>query len=108
MLFNQSTGKPKADVLSTASLIAWLEQQIPSDSYRYEDSRHCVLAQYFKAHGYKGVKLMPYMYTYKGRLAVLGYKALPAGWEHVASNDGWSYGWTFGKALERAKALEDA
>jgi hypothetical protein len=108
MLFNQSTGKPKADVLSTASLIAWLEQQVPSDRYNYEDSRCCVLAQYFKAQGYKGVKLMPYMYTYKGLLAVLGYKTLPTGWEYVASGDWGGGGWTFGDALERAKVLEDA
>src|SRR6266478_2530436 len=108
MLFNKSTGMPKPDVLSTASLIAWLEGKVAdhTHTYRYMNNRHCLLAQYFEDHGFKGVMVMPDCYTHRGRMPVIGWKALPKGWGYVAMGDADEFDWTFGRALERAKTLE--
>jgi len=103
-----TTGMPKPDVLSTDSLIGWLEGKVAGyiDTYRYTDSRYCLLSQYFQDHGFSNVRVMPYCYTH-GRLPLLGWKPLPNGWEHVARGYGDDeHDWTFGRALERAKTLK--
>jgi hypothetical protein len=109
MLFNKSTGMPKPDVLSTASLIAWLEGKVAGypSYYSYTDSRHCLLSQYFKDQGFTAVRVLPYCYNHGGLMSFLGWKTLPEGWEHVAKgSDGDENEWTFDKALQRAKVLE--
>lgn len=115
MLYNESTGMPKADVLSTASLIEWLEQKPADGSYDYMKPYSCLLAQYFREKGFDGVYVGP-GYFVCGERFFRGDK-LPEGWEGIAVGEssfitrvtrGRSAEWTYGKALERAKALEAA
>lgn len=115
MLYNESTGMPKADVLSTASLIAWLEQKPADGSYDYMKPYSCLLAQYFADHGLTNVYVGP-GYFVCGEAMFRGDK-LPDGWELIAVGEssfmtrvtrGRSAEWTYGKALERARALETA
>ena len=60
MLFNLAWQKkpveaqpvqPVDDLLSTASLMAWLEKQPASEVYPYENPYRCLLGEYFHAHG---------------------------------------------------------
>ena len=57
MLFNVAwLKKPvevqsQSDLLSTASLVAWLEKQPASATYDYSHPHACLLAKYFRAHG---------------------------------------------------------
>jgi len=103
MLFNKSTGK--SDVFSTKRLIAWLEQKPADRTYDYMSGSYCLLAQYFEENGLSRVSVTPGYYS-QGYGSYGSYRSLPEGWERVAM--GRNKEWTFGKALQRARALEDA
>jgi len=54
----------KADPFSLRTLIAWLEQQNLSESYRYTNIDDCPLARYFRAQGYRRVFCGPKTFNY--------------------------------------------
>src|SRR5882672_5942259 len=59
MLFNTAWNKtpevqPQSDLLSTASLVAWLEKQPAGNCYSYSSPYYCLLAKYFMDHGKHG------------------------------------------------------
>jgi hypothetical protein len=100
MLYNESTGKPKVqtDVLSLESLIAWLERHPPMTFYNFNDcDGMCLYGQYMAANGI--------MWRESG---ATGNTDVPAGredfcilvYQYVARQRPW----TFGAALERARA----
>src|SRR5580692_2560798 len=63
MLYDPKWEKPaetKADPFSLATLIAWLERQSPDARYDYACNGHCLLAQYFCAHGFQRVSVGPW------------------------------------------------
>lgn len=97
MLYNPNWNKT-SDPFALSSLIAWLQTQPPEQKYNYISSRRCLLAQYFRAKGFKWMVVLP--------------KTLYHGWvkrtpfsnefEIVANNKPW----TVGAALERAQHFE--
>ncbi len=109
MLYNESTGKPRTDILSLDSLIAWLETKPADETYDYTRSKKCVLQQYFTAMGLEGVAVIPYRYSVNRYLINETTHDLPEGWEKIALGPAIMYKvtpWTFGKALKRAKDLQ--
>ena len=66
MLFNTAWQKksvevqPQPDLLSTDSLMAWLEQQPAGEAYAYRDPHRCLLARYFESHGKVGLCIGTY------------------------------------------------
>ena len=119
MLFNRSTGKPRTipaisrecsphtdDMLSLDSLIAWLEQRPADGAYDYSSASKCLLHQYFTAKGLKELLILPCQYTCSPHLI----HSLPEGWEEIAFGSPFltkkEGRWTFGQALQRAKALK--
>lgn len=114
MLFNRSTGKPNTDdMLSLDNLIAWLEQRPADGTYDYCSSRKCLLAQYFTAKGLKAFSVTPGIYTTNyGSWTGEENHLLPHGWEHIALGGSTKFNgqlngvWTYGSALQRAKALK--
>lgn len=60
MLYNPKWEKKTettADPFLLESLIAWLEMRPATEIYNYFCNGHCLLAQYFTAHGYKNVSM---------------------------------------------------
>jgi hypothetical protein len=102
MLFNKSTGKPSADVkdiMSTESLVAWLETQPVDKTYEYSnDYRPCLQAQYFAAMGRPTRLLGNVRVVFEGES---GGHDIPHAFHLVA----YSAPRTFGAALERAKTF---
>lgn len=108
MLYNKSTGKPKVGMLELDSLIEWLEQQPTDGTYSYISSRDCLMAQYFKAKGLKNVRITPHLYR-AGYNPLGDSKPLPKGWERISIGlpaVDQQENWTYGRALERARALQ--
>lgn len=100
MLYDPKWGKTtKADPFSLKSLIAWLEQQPAAGKYCYSESGHCLLARYLTAMGFEGVGISPW--TYRHLPDREDRKELPDGWNNIA----FGYPFTFGAALERARAV---
>lgn len=83
-------------VFSLQGLIAWLETQPPDKRYWYLSKKHCLLAQYFRAHGLHYQQPCPFS-------SMLGLR------ERDVRDDMESVGagrpWKFGAALSRARAL---
>lgn len=86
----------KVDPFKTESLIAWLETKRPEARYSYTCNGHCLLAQYFLAHGFKDVSVTPYRLRHDGQTVRFSF-----GFENVAVR----FPRTFGAALERARSL---
>lgn len=62
MLFNTAWNKTtevklQPELLSTSSLVAWLEKQPASQGYDYNSPHSCLLAKYFYAHGERDVRI---------------------------------------------------
>ena len=85
--------KTKADPLSLASLIAWLERHPADETYCYMDSGECLAAQYNQSIGRVYQTPNP-IRTYFGR-------SFDAHLERIALE----YPRNFGAALERARAI---
>ncbi len=99
MLFNPNWKKEqKYDVHSIESLIQWLEDKDPSEDYAYTNNRHCLLAQYYKAKGFKRVAVDAHS-LYHG---IFNWTRLPYNFDWV----GLGHPRTFGAALQRARKLE--
>lgn len=89
--------KTKADPFTLTSLIGWLEKQPLNKSYGYFNLRHCVMAEYFRAQGYRWVLMGGGEFNH-GFLWILR-KRLPDTFIKIAVR--WPR--TYGAALERAR-----
>jgi len=102
MLFNTGWNKsteeqPKLDVMSTASLVAWLKKQPAIAAYDYYNPNSCLLAQYFRENGHPEAMLgTSYVHDLDGKRTV----ALPSAFFAAATHQPHTYG----GALKRAKA----
>jgi hypothetical protein len=95
----------KPDPFALENLIAWLEAQPRFKTYNYFNTRNCMLAQYFKAMGFKGVRVNPNG-LYHGYTKTDEY---PIEWDKIAKSGFQMFGRrTFGGALKRARVLEAA
>ena len=107
MLFNEKWSEskvtPQTDILSTESLIRWLEKRPRSRRYDYCNARHCLLCQYLRDSGIPlaGVGAGYYRVFPSGSVQI----PLPDGWDRIAGDFHGTSKWTFGDALDRAKAL---
>ena len=100
MLYDPKWEQPtKVDPFSLESLIAWLEQQPARQGYRYDDPANCVFAQFAKAQSWRCWFVFPRM----RRSQKLFHR-----WPDIALGQygDRTYGiYTFGAALERARAI---
>jgi hypothetical protein len=78
----------QSDPLLVTTLIAWLETQPPDELYCFSDKTDCLIAQYGAAHGRRGWDNLTCV-----DLTWLGFYNIAVGEP-----------WTFGGALERARA----
>lgn len=104
--------KTKADPMKLETLIAWLEQHHPETRYVYGDIDNCLLAQYFRAHGYDVTSCGVHRFSYNERRPFLFFfsrkvwckASIP--WEmNEAAAWGGVRGATFGDALKHARKL---
>jgi hypothetical protein len=85
MLYN-----PKWDLMSLESLIAWLEQQPADGTYQWEYPNLCLMGCYLKSR-------TDDFASFRNR-----YPDMPH-YREIAAQEPW----TFGAALERAKAVQN-
>ena len=83
--------KVEVDPLSFEGLVKWLEQQPPTQTYRYTEPRHCLVAQWLQANGVIDYNIDSA--TIRSRYGTEVYNVANGGEE------------TFGAALERARKL---
>jgi hypothetical protein len=94
-------GQTKPDILSLDTLTAWIERQPADQAYNYSCNGHCLLAQYFAAHGLRDVHVTSTHFSHDG-----GTFELPEILNDVAVGvPGVSMKCTFGAALGRARYL---
>lgn len=106
MLFNTAWQKksvevqPQPDLMSTASLVAWLEKKPADKAYSYRTGDSCLLAQYFRESGDRYATL-GHEHVYSG---AMGRRVtLPLAF--IAAAGRYSPDHTFGGALNRLKAF---
>ncbi len=104
MLYNPAW-KPTTDLYALESLIAWLERQPRNTEYDYAWCQNCVIGQYLAAHGIEHGFAMHY-----GKfLAHHSTKEYGLSRAYIADGSlGFSTQWTFGQALQRARAVQKA
>jgi len=85
----------KADPFSLESLIAWLEKQPANKTYCYEDTGHCLHAQFFTAQGINWSCLGNVLVRIDGYV-----RDIPLSFQHTAQR----HPHTFGAALKRARS----
>ncbi len=96
MLFNPNWKKEqKYDVHSIESLIQWLKGKDPAEYYCYTNNRGCLLAQYYKAKGFKRVGVDAHSLCH----GFFNRTRLPDGFDFIALEHPRS----FGAALQRAR-----
>jgi hypothetical protein len=87
----------KADPFKLETLIAWLEKQPAAGEYEYTSSTGCALCQYFRA---QGINVRT--------LDICGFSVVGSYTEHsyprAFAEATRSLPWTYGAALERARA----
>lgn len=104
MLFNTAWNKqktevqPQVDIMSTASLIAWLEKQPTDGTYPFNDPYRCLLAQYLHENGKPWAILGQFSFYPDGGWG--DHEVLPKAFVKVAAQ----MPHTFGAALARARA----
>lgn len=87
----------KSDVFSTEKLVSWLETKPSEKAYCFMDNGNCLLAQYFRAHGFPTAEAGgTIIWLVDGE----GCTELPDGWADIAADKPR----TFGDALDRARA----
>jgi hypothetical protein len=98
MLYNKRWDKEvKADPFSLDSLIAWLEKQPADKTYCYDDTGHCLLAQWFKSCGTPSACLGNVCVVFAGENAS---RNIPVSFQKTAMPKPH----TFGAALRRARS----
>jgi hypothetical protein len=93
----------KADPLSLESLIAWLEKQLAGARYDYGCNGTCMLARYFYRVDPNFLSVGTSRVSFEDGDRFFDWE-LPDGWDDIAFGDAGPY--TFGAALERARALQ--
>jgi hypothetical protein len=88
----------KADPFSLESLIVWLEKQPAEKQYCYGDNGRCLLADYFTSVGYENVSVGACDFHHGPNLE------MTAKFSDDFSDIAVNRPWTFGAALERARA----
>lgn len=108
MLYNQTWDKPvktPEQLMDLSSIIKWLEQQPFWKWYVYADGHNCLLAKYYKAHGYGGAAVgSETVYldgTYCGEVI-----AIPKKMDQILYGSNHFMGWrSFRRALKQARLL---
>lgn len=104
MLYDPKWTAPvKCDPFSIESLVAWLKTMPPEREYCYVCNDNCVLAQYFTAQGFEGVRMQTNTFLYifmKERVS----QDLPFGWNAIALSPGRTYGAALTAALRHRDA----
>lgn len=96
MLYNESTGKPKHDVMSLEGVAAWLETMPGDGFYPYMDCRGgCLFGQYMIAHRIPWEKTEGLNNQFSDFKLHIYYE--------VAAGNYKPESWTFGQALSRAR-----
>ncbi len=90
--------KTRADPFTLPALIAWLERQPAGEAYDWLNIHGCLACRYFQSLGHK----TPWGNSYQ--LAEDGYKTPFGGRENYHKIAG-AKPWTFGAALDRARAI---
>ena len=96
MLYNKAWDT-KTEPLTLAHFIQWLESKGPNETYDYSYPDRCAGAQYLK---YCGV----------GNYSVgsgNNFEKYIKGMWYITKGEDIEKGWTFGAALERAKAIQN-
>lgn len=90
-----------ADPFSPSSIVAWLEKQPADAAYDYCNPFNCLLCQYFRACGLKCNSV-----TFNHRFPTLtsGGFVFPMFLKMISQGADYQECWTFGQALERARA----
>jgi len=96
MLYNPKWQAPKPWTLD--HLIQWLETK--EGHYAYTSNGNCMIAQYAKELGYKGVFVTRERLYYRAFGLFPIWKSLPRYFDSIASRN-----YTFKEALEMAKAI---
>jgi hypothetical protein len=101
MLYDPKWEKPevKADPFSLESLIAWLEKQPSDGSYDWYGIEKCLVCQFYQANGISE----PWGECSYTKPFDRGHGHADAHRRYWAVGQAWP--WTFGAALERARAL---
>lgn len=112
MLYREEWSRPRFnpanDPMDVRSLVAWLETKDPAEPYDWNNGRHCLMAQYMRAHGFRLIAMgaMSFSYWKPGFFARLfmrvGGKRLPPGFNRIAQE----HPRNFGAALDRARELQ--
>jgi hypothetical protein len=102
----EAPAKIKADPFKLETLIAWLETQDPAKKYDYCDCHNCLLCQYFTAMGFLDVSVScnELWHGLDREQSVIRF---PEIFQHGVAH---RYSrrlnkWTFGHALENARAI---
>jgi hypothetical protein len=96
MLYNKAWDT-KTELLTLAHFIQWLESKDPNAAYPYIIPNMCAGAQYLKYCGVKYCSVGP-GYNFE--------KYIKGMWK-ITKGNGHEEDWTFGAALERAKAIQN-
>jgi hypothetical protein len=93
----------KPTPFTVAGLIAWLEKQEASATYCYFDNGRCLMAQYYKAMGRPPAFVGGWFVRFRDGTE----EKFPEGFDNIAvgSHLEGANRWTFGAALNRARAL---
>ena len=88
------------EIYKVENLITWLSERDPNEEYNYESCRECLLAQYLRYNIPEFVSIGIDWWDKKGNVyEIPNFKAL----NQIALGQEKKEGWTFGKALERAR-----
>lgn len=102
MLYDKRWDKTtKADPFTLESLIAWLEKQPADRTYHYTCQDGCLLAEYFRSAGFESARV-----TFNVLHIGVTHREFPDVFRQIAIDTGVGLkrNWTFGVALERARA----
>ncbi len=101
--------KKLKDPFTLESLIAWLEAKVasnPNERYYYTDTKNCLLAQYFRAKGYKFISMGITQFTaFKWGFIPVSPR-LPPHFNDIAAAEGEPIRYTMCAALARAQKVQ--
>jgi hypothetical protein len=100
MLYNPGWSKQAIDPFSLDTLVEWLKKKHPRAKYVYHSCSDCMLAQYFKDHGYSDAILSNHQLIYDNGF---NRRLLPPHFDWIA----YQRPHRFCYALERAIAARD-
>ena len=110
MLFDPAWKEAKTgDKFSLDTLIAWLERQPVDGTYNYINSNQCLLAKYYTEMYGEPICVSSYGNHGYASGSARDFPSPDSFWKVAAHiNAGFHKDWTFGGALRRAKAYQNA